>query len=177
MDIFESHGLIYHISHVYARLQFYFYGREDKWGIEAFRTWIPMALFIQVKYIFIFGSKFGELSVLLQSFLCSWLPKVRVKYHPTCSSILCINQTSSHNFIPVIPSLFVIAKRLKVFFNFLLCPLHPNCYKSHRKQCDISLFDMSFWFASLCSFSLSFPFFSCSYLYSSPTKIAFFTLS
>lgn len=45
--------------------------------------------------------------------LCSWLPKVLVKYHPTCGSILCINQTSSHNFIPVISSLLVLVKDLK----------------------------------------------------------------
>lgn len=151
MGIFESHCLTYHLSHVYARLQFNFYGKKkDKWSLAVFSTWTPMALSIQIKAILIFGSKFGESngsdwSVLLQSFLYSWLPKFLIKYYLTCSSILCTNQTSSHNFIPVIPSLLVIAKSLEVFFNFLLlCPLYPNCCKSRSKQFDISLFVMSF---------------------------------
>lgn len=140
MDIFEGYCLIYHTSHVYSSLQFYFYERKDEWSLTVFTTWTFMALSIQAKSFLIFGSKFGEsngggLSVLLQSILCWWLPKYLSNitlYYPTCSSISCKNQNSPYNFTPEIVSLLVITESLEIFFNlFLLCFLYPNCHKRH----------------------------------------------
>ena len=127
--------------------QFYSYGRKHEWSLAVFTTWAFMALSIQVKAVLISVSKFRgwkwwwlKCPASISSVLMTH--KVPVKYCLICSSISWVNQNSSHNFTPVVPSLLVIAKNPEVLFNFLfLCPLYPNY---HKRQFNTSLFDMSF---------------------------------